>query len=95
VPETKSLPTAPLDSIRLIWEPDLCEALGRSRYTVARWVEMGILPPPLAPTQQSRCWRLRDIEAALDRIARSRKKPKPRGALMEGTELVSRGADHG
>jgi predicted DNA-binding transcriptional regulator AlpA len=66
----------------------LCQALGRSRYTIRRWIDQGILPKPIAITEQSRAWRLRDIEAALDRLARTRRKPKQRGALMQGDVLV-------
>ena len=85
-------PTAavPITSITLVWEPALCQALGRSRYTIRRWIDQGIIPKPIAITEQSRAWRLRDIEAALDRLSRSRRKPKRRGALMQGDVLVER-----
>lgn len=80
----------PVTSITLVWEPELCKQLGRSRYTIQRWIAQGKFPPPLHVTQQGRAWRVRDIEAWLAKIARSRKRPKRRGALMEGNELVSR-----
>jgi len=84
VSETNSPPS----SIQLVWEPALCQALGRSRYTIRRWIDQGIIPKPIAITEQSRAWRLRDIEAALDRLARTRRTPKRRGSLMQGDELV-------
>jgi predicted DNA-binding transcriptional regulator AlpA len=80
----------PTTSITLIWEPQLCEQLGRSRWTIHRWIAKGLLPPPIRMHDQGLTWRVRDIEHALDKLARSRKKPKPRGKLMQGDQLVSR-----
>jgi prophage regulatory protein len=79
---------SPTSSIKLIWEPELCEQLGRSRYTLQRWVREGRFPPPIKVNQQNLAWRVRDVEAWLDKLARSRKKRTPRGALMQGSELV-------
>jgi predicted DNA-binding transcriptional regulator AlpA len=84
VSETNRLTT----SITLIWERELCEQLGRSKYSIDRWVKSGRFPPPLNVTQQGRAWRVRDVEAFLDKIARTRKKPKRRGSLMRGDQLV-------
>jgi predicted DNA-binding transcriptional regulator AlpA len=61
-------PTSPVGerevtSITLIWERELCEQLGRSKWSIDRWIKSGRFPPPLAVTQQSRAWRVRDIEA--------------------------------
>jgi predicted DNA-binding transcriptional regulator AlpA len=78
----------PTTSITLIWERELCEQLGRSKYSIARWVKSGRFPPPINVTQQGRAWRVRDVEAWLDKLARTRKRPKRRGALMRGSELV-------
>jgi predicted DNA-binding transcriptional regulator AlpA len=78
------------NNIRLIWFGELCEVLGRSKWTIRRWIEQGILPRPIRITEQGVCWRVRDIEHALDRLARQRKKPKRGGALKQGSELVSR-----
>jgi prophage regulatory protein len=75
-------------SIRLVWERELCEQLGRSKWTIDRWIKSGRFPPPLNITQQGRAWRVRDVEAWLDKLARTRKKPKRRGALMRGDTLV-------
>jgi len=66
-----------LASIALVWPTELEEALGRSRWTIRRWKNSGHLPPPLP----NGAYRLPDIERALDKMARSRKKHKPRGAL--------------
>jgi prophage regulatory protein len=78
----------PTTSITLIWERELCEQLGRSKYTLYRWIKSGRFPPPLHVTQQGRAWRVRDIEAWLDKLARTRKKVKRRGSLMRGDKLV-------
>ena len=77
-----------LQHLALIWEPQLAELLQRSRFTIRRWVSQGKIPPPIRMTEQGLAWRVRDIEHALDRLARSRKKPRRRGALMQGKQLV-------
>jgi prophage regulatory protein len=78
----------PTTSLTLIWESELAKQLGRSRYTLGRWVRQGTFPPPIKITQQGLAWRVRDIESWLDKLARSRKKVKRRGSLMEGDVLV-------
>jgi predicted DNA-binding transcriptional regulator AlpA len=82
-----------LASIQLVWEPHLCVALGRSRYTIRRWIERGILPPPIRMTEQGLAWRLRDIEAALDRLARKRTRVNHRGAVKEQMQKRTRHED--
>ena len=77
-------------SIKLIWQPELCKQLNRSRYTIERWVREGRLPKPIKVHDQGCAWRVRDIEQWLDRLARTRRKPKRRGALMEGDVLIER-----
>jgi predicted DNA-binding transcriptional regulator AlpA len=72
----------------MIWLPELCEQLGRSKYSIDRWVKSGRFPPPIKIHSQGLCWRVRDIETFLDKHARTRKKPKRRGALMRGDVLV-------
>ena len=81
------IPTSP---IKLIWQPELCEQLNRSRYTIERWVRQGTFPKPIKIHSQGNAWRVVDIELWLDRLSRSRRKPKRRGALMEGDVLVER-----
>ena len=81
-------PASPLASITLVWLPELSQALGRSRYTIERWCREGKFPAPLKLTEQGCAWRLRDVEAWLDKAARTRKRRKPRGSLMQGDELV-------
>jgi predicted DNA-binding transcriptional regulator AlpA len=54
----------PTTSITLIWEPQLCEQLGRSRWTIRRWIASGILPPPIRMHEQGLAWRLRDISCS-------------------------------
>ena len=84
-------PAAETKSFTLIWEPELCEQLGRSRYTLQRWVRQGRFPPPIQVNSQNLAWRVRDVEAWLNKLARSRKKIQRRGSLMQGNELVRRG----
>ena len=78
----------PFSSIKLIRPPELCQALGIQRWTLDRWIARGIIPPPIRISEKTFVWRLADVEAALIKCARSRKKRKPRGALMQGRELV-------
>jgi predicted DNA-binding transcriptional regulator AlpA len=78
----------PTTSITLVWERELCEQLSRSKWSIDRWIKSGRFPPPIRVTQQGRAWRVRDIEAWLDKLARTRKKPKRRGSLMRGDVLV-------
>ena len=80
----------PLEDLRLVWEPQLAELLGRSRYTLRRWVSKGIIPAPIKVTQQTRAWRTRDINAALDKLARSRKRVVHRGAVKAQIERADR-----
>ena len=82
--------TAPekFPTIRLISQPELSEALGKSRYTIERWVRSGMFPAPIRISEKSFAWRLADVEAWIAKCARSRKKAKRRGALMQGSELV-------
>jgi predicted DNA-binding transcriptional regulator AlpA len=75
-------------SIALVWLPELCEQLGRSKYSIDRWVKAGHFPPPIKIHSQGLAWRVRDIEAFFDKLARTRKKVKRRGSLMRGDTLV-------
>jgi len=77
-------------SIKLISQPELCDALGVSRYTLERWTRQGRFPKPIKLTEKTVTWKVSDIEAWLAQRSRSRKRAKKRGALMEGNELVKR-----
>ena len=86
-------PTSPVGErevtfLTLIWEPELCRQLGRCKATLDRWVRQSRFPPPINVNGQSKAWRVRDIEAWLNKLARSRKRIKRRGSLMQGSELV-------
>ena len=81
-------PAAETTSITLIWEPELCRQLGRCKATLDRWVRQSRFPPPINVNGQSKAWRVRDIEAWLNKLQRSRKRIKRRGSLMQGSELV-------
>lgn len=74
--------------IALIWQPDLCKLLGRSSFTIARWVRECNFPKPVRITEQSYAWRVADVERWIDQRARSRRKVKKRGSLWEGDTLV-------
>ena len=78
----------PTSSIQLVWLPQLCEQLGRSKYSIDRWIKAGHFPPPIKIHSQGLCWRVRDIEAFLDKLAVTKKRIKRRGSLMRGSELV-------
>jgi prophage regulatory protein len=72
----------------LVWLPELCEQLGRSKHSIERWVREGRFPKPIKITEQGCAWRLAHVEAWLAKLERSRKKRKPRGSLYRGDTLV-------
>ena len=81
--------TTPTTSrIALIWQPELCKLLGRSSYTITRWVKECNFPKPIRITEQSYAWRVVDVERWIDARERARRKPNRRGSLMEGDVLV-------
>jgi len=75
--------------IKLIWQPELCKALGRSRYAIERWIREGRFPKPIKIHDQGCAWRVRDIEVWLDQRERARRKVKKRGSLYAGDKLVT------
>ena len=75
--------TSPTSSIQLVWLPELAEALGRSRYTIERWCRERKFPAPIKLTDQGCAWRVRDVEAWLDRMSRQRKKVHHRGIVAK------------
>ena len=66
------------DGVTLLTISQVAERLSVSHYTVARWLREGQFPKPIFLTNLSRRWRLRDIEAFIDKRAASR---RPRTAL--------------
>jgi predicted DNA-binding transcriptional regulator AlpA len=72
-------------SIALIRKVDVAKALSVSTWTIDRWCREAVFPPPLYITPQSPAvWRIRDIEAFLEKRRRSRRKrPTERGQLKQ------------
>jgi predicted DNA-binding transcriptional regulator AlpA len=79
---------AKFPSIKLVRQPEVCEALGIVRITLDRWVRGGAFPAPIRISEKTYAWRLADVEAWIAQRSRSRKRRKPRGSLMQGDELV-------
>jgi prophage regulatory protein len=75
-------------TIKLVRAPQLCEAFGITRATLDRWIRSTKFPPPLKINEKSFAWRLVDVEAWIAQRALTRKRRKPRGSLMQGSELV-------
>jgi predicted DNA-binding transcriptional regulator AlpA len=63
----------------------VAQRLGTTIWTLDRWVKAGKFPPPLFMQDGTPAvWRLRDIEAFLDKRRRSRRvRPEPRGSLKQ------------
>jgi predicted DNA-binding transcriptional regulator AlpA len=78
----------PVTNITLMRLSELVVQLGVSSWTINRWIKAGTFPRPIYMTPASPAvWRVREIEAFLDKRRRSRReKPKPRGALKQQRE---------
>ena len=73
------------DVITLLSRGEICKRLGISVWTLNRWIARRAFPQPvyLQPGSPAR-WRVRDIEAYIDRRQRARRvKPEPRGMLKQ------------
>ena len=64
----------------LMRKTEVAALLGISPWTVEEWVRRGIIPPPIYMTDGSPGqWRVRDIEAAIDRGRRRRRRTPTAG----------------
>jgi predicted DNA-binding transcriptional regulator AlpA len=68
-------------SIALLRRTQVCEALGISTWTLDRWIKASEFPSPIFLTADSNIgmWRLRDVEAFIDKRRRARRVKKLRG----------------
>jgi predicted DNA-binding transcriptional regulator AlpA len=64
-PDFADLPS----SVKLLRNREVCELIGCSSSTVARWVKEGILPPPVQIGHASR-WKSTDIDACIANLER-------------------------
>jgi predicted DNA-binding transcriptional regulator AlpA len=82
---------AHIDSIRLIRLAPLCELLGISPWTLRRWISTGQFPRPFRATAESPdMWRLRDIEAWVEKAKRRRLRKPLRGAALANKKAANR-----
>jgi predicted DNA-binding transcriptional regulator AlpA len=73
--------SSPLKCISL---SELARDLGYGPWSIRRWVRQGTFPKPLFLTESGHMrWRIRDIEAWLEKRARSRHRPTHRGAVKQ------------
>jgi predicted DNA-binding transcriptional regulator AlpA len=70
-----------LASITVIDRAAVCAAFGIHSDTLNRWIQRGEFPPPifLTPSSNVGVWRVRDLEAHLEKRRRGRRVRKPRG----------------
>ena len=73
------------DAIALLVREEVCKLLGVSVWTLRRWLAQHSFPPPIYLTPGSHArWRLKTIEAFVEKRARARRvKPTPRGRLKQ------------
>jgi predicted DNA-binding transcriptional regulator AlpA len=65
--------------LTLIRKAPLARELGVSTYTIERWVKQGLFPKPIHVMDGSPAtWRLRDVEAWLEKRRGRRRQPPPR-----------------
>jgi predicted DNA-binding transcriptional regulator AlpA len=69
--------------LELIRLSELARAIGVGPHTIRRWVKDGNFPPPIFISDGGAArWRVRDIDAWLEKAKRKRRKrPPPQGAL--------------
>ena len=73
-----------LESVRCVTKKQVAELLAVSPHTVTDWCKAGKFPPPFRamPGAPDR-WRLKDVEAWIEKCRRSRAKQSPRGMFAK------------